>query len=80
MSERSRDICVRWGKLMAGLIAIWTLVFVVGPAVERIGPVGAIHDLIREQGIEATGLVYTEVDEFAEAEMAIRESLRRQSP
>ena len=77
MSERSRDICIRWGKLAAGLFAIWALVFVAGPALERVGPIGAVHDLIREQGIDATALVYSEIDESAEAETIIRESLRR---
>ncbi|MBL7224398.1 MAG: hypothetical protein ISS72_11140 [Candidatus Brocadiae bacterium] len=66
----------RWGKLAAGLLLIWAVVFWLAPWLQRFGPVKRVHESVRERGIDATALVYTEVEEFADADCHVRDALR----
>jgi len=73
-----RDGLWRWAKLVLGLAVIWLFVFVVAPLFQRLGPVRAVHEKAGDRGIDATGLFYTDVAEFADAEMHVRNSIQRQ--
>ena len=67
----------RWGRLLIGLACVWTFMFVVAPGLRRVPVVAAALDAVRARDIDATGYLYTEVEAFAEAEVAVRESLSR---
>ncbi len=68
-----------WVKLAACALAIWAFVFALAPALMRIGPAREVHDVIRDQHIDATALYYTEVPEFNDADNYMRDA-RRYAP
>jgi len=67
----------RWGRLLLGLLCVWTFMFVIAPGLRRLPVVTEALDVVREHDIDATGYLYTEVEAFGEAEFAVRESLSR---
>ncbi|GAB4388978.1 MAG: hypothetical protein Kow0025_11500 [Thermodesulfovibrionales bacterium] len=58
----------RWAALVAAVLLIWAFAFVVAPALKGIPAVGRVTGYVRESGIDADALYYTEVAETAEAE------------
>ncbi len=71
-------VAARWGRLLAGLVCVWLFMFVVAPGLRRVPPVAEALDCVRERGIDATALFYTESAEFGVAEVEVRESLSRE--
>ena len=65
----------RWAGLIAGLGLIWAFVFLIAPALQRTEMVRPLAQYVRESGIDASALYYTEVQETGEAEMSIRDAL-----
>ena len=51
------------------------VVFQFAPWLREVGPVKDVLDSVREHGIDATGLFYTEVEAFGDAEFAVRHAL-----
>ncbi len=66
----------RWIRFLAGLLLILAFAFGIIPALERLGPVREVRDAIRNAGIDATALFYTESDVSGEAEVSIRDAIR----
>jgi len=66
----------RWLRFLAGLTAILLFAFGLVPALQQVGPVREVRDAIRNSGIDATALFYTDSEVFPEAEASIRDSLR----
>ena len=66
----------RWMRLAAGVATIWLLVFVLAPWLQRWGPVGRFHAHVERSGIDATALFYTEIEEFATADVVIRDIMK----
>lgn len=62
-------------RLSAGLLCVWLFMFVVAPWVRTLGPVEEVLDFVESRDIDAGALFYTEVDEFADAEVAVRDAL-----
>ena len=60
----TRNLWKRWSALLAGLATIVLFMHGIAPALQNWGPVRAVHTVVREQGIDATPLFYTESDEF----------------
>ena len=63
-------------RLALGLLLLWVFVFVVAPWLQRFGPVRRMHELIRRNDIDATALVYTDVEDFGDCEAHVRDALR----
>ena len=75
-AKRQTSRLLQWLRLLAGLLVVWAVVFVAAPALQQWRPVAAVHDVIREKDIEATGLVYTEVEEFSDADSYMRATMK----
>lgn len=66
----------RWGGLFIGLFIIWLLMAFIGPWGRQTAMLRPIMDLIEERGIDATAYYYTDLEEFAEAEINITHTMR----
>ena len=66
----------QWCKLFACIILIWLFVFVLAPGLQHYKSIQKIHTFIESRNIEATGLVYTEVDEFSDADIYMRNVMK----
>ncbi len=65
----------RWGMFCTGLAAIWVIIFWLAPLAERIPCVAELHSFIHERNIDATALVYTDIEEFGDADVEIRNAI-----
>jgi len=65
-----------WLRLAAGILCIWFFMFVLAPWVRTIGPVEEMLDFVEENDIDASALFYTEVEEFSDSEVAVRDALK----
>ncbi len=64
----------RWAALAFGLAVIWAFVFVIAPALQKNEMVRPLAEYVRESGIDASALYYTEVKETGEAEVYLRDA------
>ena len=65
----------RWAKFLLGLGGIWIFVFVLAPWLQGFEPIGTMHEFVRESGIDAGAIYYTDLDEFGDAEVTLRNSI-----
>ncbi|MEW6671755.1 MAG: hypothetical protein AB1427_08620 [Thermodesulfobacteriota bacterium] len=65
-----------WAGLFIGLLIIWLLMAYAAPWGRQTETLRPIMDVIEERGIEATAYYYTDMEEFAEAEINITHALR----
>ncbi len=65
----------RWGLLLAWIFGIWCFVFLLAPLARHFQPVRMLTDFIRTNDIDATAYYYTEIEEFAVAEHAVRDTM-----
>ena len=72
----ARAAAGRWARFLAGLLVMLIFAFGVIPLLQRLGPVRAVREATRNQGIDASALFYTESDAFSEAEASIRNAMR----
>lgn len=66
----------RWLHLAMWLAFIWIFVFILGPMMQKIPAVGILGNYIKESGIDAGAIYYTEVEEVGESDQAIRNTFR----
>jgi len=66
----------RWARLFIGIFILWLLMAYVAPWGRQTAMFRPMMDLIEERGIKATSYYYTDIEEFAEAELQITHSLR----
>ena len=71
-----RPAAERWMRLALGLLVLWLFVFVLAPWAQRFGPVRRVHEHTRQNDIDATALVYTDVEEFGDCEAHVRDALQ----
>jgi hypothetical protein len=65
-----------WIRMALGLSGAWAFVFLIAPSVREISPVKEVLDSVRENGIDAGALFYTDAEESSEAEFALRHALK----
>lgn len=65
-----------WAGLLLGLSLILVFMFVIIPLITLIPQVRVIVDYAEEMDIDTGALFYTEIEESAEAESYLRDSLR----
>jgi len=70
------DMLQRWARLFIGIFILWLLMAYVAPWGRQTAMFRPMMDLIEERGIKATSYYYTDIEEFAEAEIQITHSLR----
>lgn len=66
----------RWAGLFIGIFILWLLMTYAAPWGRQTATLRPIMDVIDERGIDATAYYYTDLKEFAEAELQITHSLR----
>ena len=66
----------RWAQFLGGLLVILLFAFGAIPALQRLGPIREVREVIRRSGIDATALFYTESDVSSEAEASILNAIR----
>ena len=77
-SDVSAEGC-RWARFLAGLLLVLLFAFGAIPGLQQLGPVSEVRDVIRNSGIDATALFYTECEESFEAEASIRNAMQYQA-
>ncbi len=65
----------RWGMFLLGIATIWCFVFVIAPLLQKVSYVGEMHEFVLKNDIDATALVYTDIEEFADADVYIRSAM-----
>ena len=65
----------RWAGLCIGLLIIWLLMNYAAPWGRQTATLRPIMDVIEERGIDATAYYYTDIEEFAEAEIQINHTM-----
>lgn len=65
----------RVGLLILALLAVLLFMFGLAPLMGRLPHVRQLSRFIEERGIEANALYYTEIEEFAEAEVNLRATM-----
>ena len=73
----ANTLWMRWAKLLVGVLCVWLFIFVIAPCVREYKPIGEMLDFVHENDIDASALFYTEVEAFSEAELAVREAMKR---
>ena len=66
----------RWAGLFIGIFIIWLLMAYVGPWGQKAESLRPLMEFIEERGIDATAYYYTDIEEFAEAEINITHTMR----
>jgi hypothetical protein len=75
-SRPSGDI-KRWLHLAIWLALLWVFIFGLGPMIQKkIPALGILGSYIKESGIDAGAIYYTEVEEVGESDLAIRNTFR----
>ncbi len=70
------NVKLRWAVFFFFLLLIWTFIFVIAPALQRLPLVQPLAEYINQNDIDADALFYTEVEEVGEAETNIRNTLK----
>jgi len=66
----------RWGAFIFSLFIMWLFVFQVAPAMQHIECIAVVHNAVRDYDIDATGLIYTEVELFGDADVHMRDAMK----
>lgn len=72
MTAKTKKRIRNWGRLLTGLLLMWAFVYVVAPACKNIEAVDTYTTYVRESGINASALWWSEVEETADAEFGAR--------
>ena len=76
-NEVSHDASFRdWMKFAVGLLLLLLFAFGFIPWLQSFEKAGEMKDFILENDIDATGLVYTDVEAFSDADISIRNSMK----
>jgi hypothetical protein len=65
----------RLALLIGSFILIWVLMTHIAPWGEKTAPIRPLMEFIEERNIDAGALYYTEIEEFAEADIQMNHSL-----
>ncbi len=69
------SLMTRIGKLALCIAAVLFFIFFLGPWMENIPLIKNHVQLVNEQNIDASALYYTEIEQFADAEMNIENTI-----
>ncbi|PIE70905.1 MAG: hypothetical protein CSA22_05775 [Deltaproteobacteria bacterium] len=69
-----------WLRLGMGVAAILTFIYGVGPMLDRITYLQPLIQFIDSRGINATALLYTEIEEFSDANSNMQDTMRFRNP
>lgn len=72
MTAKTKKQLAGWGGLFAGFFCVWLFMYVIAPACKQIDAVDKYTSYVRESGIDASALWWSEVEETATAEMGAR--------
>lgn len=61
-----------WLKLLMGIGVVLLFMFVAGTAFQHFPVLGSMAAFIEKEGIRSTAIYYTDIKEFAEAEVSLR--------
>ncbi len=61
-----------WLKLLVGLGLVILFMFVIAPLGDRVPGFDSVFKFIEERNLKATALYYTDIDEFGEAAVTLR--------
>ena len=70
------QILAPWLKLVMGIGWVVLFMYVIGPFILRAPGFSSMSGFIEKRDIKATALYYTDIDEFAEAEITLRHSFK----
>jgi len=70
-----RTMTVRVGLLCFWLGLIWLFMFQIAPRLAETRAIKPLTQFINERNIDATALYYTEIEEFSEAEINMRNTM-----
>lgn len=71
-----RSISQRIGGLIAGIAGCLLLIYVIGPWLDSFSAMKPLADFIDQRSINANAYYYTEVAEFSDAEVTIKNTMR----
>ncbi len=69
-----------WTQLLISCGVIYLFVFVLAPAMQTMPFIKEIHHHSQENDIDASALFYTEIEEFGDADVSIRDSMNYSAP
>ena len=75
MESSHKSILKRLAALAASLLLIWFFMYHLGPWLKNLPAVRPLMNFIEERGIDATALYYTDIEEFAEADVQMNHSM-----
>ncbi|MDP8244741.1 MAG: hypothetical protein P9L94_11710 [Candidatus Hinthialibacter antarcticus] len=61
---------------MLGVLSIYLFVFILAPAMQRFPYIVELHQYVIEHDIDAAALFYTEIEEFGDADVSIRDAMK----
>jgi hypothetical protein len=61
-----------WLRLLLGVVVLLIFMFIIAPAGLNIPGFRSMSELIEEKNLRATALYYTDIDEFGEAAVTLR--------
>ena len=76
MSASTQNKGKRIFALLASIALILVFMFVVGPMAAQLPMIKPLADFIEERQIDAGALYYTEIEEFSEAELNLRHTMK----
>ena len=65
----------KWAALAASIFVLWLFLFVIGPFFLKTPAIAPLADFIEERGIDAGALYYTDIEEFSEAEINMKNTM-----
>ena len=76
MNSDPRRIIKNWAKLLLGCVSIYLFVFILAPAMQGLPYIEDVHNYVNEHDIDAAALFYTEIDEFGDADVSVRNAMK----
>ena len=73
--QESSRAARKWVALSASIFVIWLFLFVIGPFFLKTSALSPLADFIEERGIDAGALYYTDIEEFSEAEINMKNTM-----
>lgn len=74
-SENRDGLAGRVIRFILCILACLAVIYLIGPAIDRLDSVKPLIDFIEERGIDAGALYYTEIEEFSEANINMENTM-----
>lgn len=73
--QGNRNLFSRLGGFGLSIMVIWLFMFQVAPRMEKFSSIQPIVNFIEERSIDADALLYTEIEEFSEANINMENTM-----